>query len=126
MKFNSKKEMAQALLDGRRFRNHLGAEIHYDENELIPFRITSISKDYIKIYWNVDEFEWIEIKEWYEDLSKGRVCWVWDHNQEAKIIRLITEYLSGVGYKFNDDSETPWKYAEPVEPGELGKYMGES
>jgi hypothetical protein len=44
MKFDSKKHMAQALLEGRRFKNKAGTLLHYDESKpYSPFRIGEVS-----------------------------------------------------------------------------------
>ena len=77
--FNTKKDLALALMEGREFKAHPlnDAKMHYDTTQQSPFRhgggaIDDYWSDYNALY-EVIEYQW------HDDLPEGGVlCWVWD------------------------------------------------
>jgi hypothetical protein len=60
MKFDSKKQMAQELLSGKRFKNTAGLVIHYDTRFPNPFRCGA--NDMIGVWNTYNEDIWTEVK----------------------------------------------------------------
>jgi len=111
MRFESKKEMAKALMDGRRFRNLLGREIFFDANERgNPFRFGGVD---MQDTWGKFADEWTEIPPWYENIPEhGVLCWVWDDDDEDKAPIVITRKSLAV-----------WANSEPMTLKEVQKYI---
>jgi hypothetical protein len=60
MQFTSKKQMARALLEGKRFKNHRGVVIYYDANLQNPFRCGLNSMD--RVWEDYSEDIWEEVE----------------------------------------------------------------
>jgi len=122
MRFESKKEMAQALMDGRRFLSAAGAEIYFDPSQLIPFRC---GDKYMSGAWELFACEWTEVLPWYENIPEhGVLCWVWSwsSNKSQALIRVVTEYDKKCLTPFNTTAGS-WSCAEPITPEEAQQYI---
>ncbi len=121
----SKKEAAQALIDGRQFEfSH--RTIYFNPECQNPFRcgINELSG-----FWDIYSV-WQEEKEipWYEDIPKeGVICWVlddpYDEYDESRHLDRIKKYKAGNEWEFKGERSS-WDNAEPVKPEEC--YQGVS
>ena len=120
MRFESKKEMAQALLDGRRFRNYNGIDIYFDPSYFVPFRY---GDDSMVGAWNMLGVEWTEILPWYENIPEhGVLCWVWDDDESECEPKVIITHRNNKRMPF-ETSETYWENARPLTPEEAQQYI---
>lgn len=116
---NSKKEFAQAMLDGRKFGDYSEGICYFDENEENPFVYVSGYLDHqpepITRYWDdYDELE--EILSWYEKIPKtGVLCWVWGGDiNKGDAIQLVSEYKKESFSPFKTALSASWSHAEPL------------
>jgi len=127
MRFESKKEMAQALIDGRRFRSDNGYEIYFDQNCDEPFRLDSrpMNSRPMRGSWNYwFSIEWTEILPWYENIPEhGFLCWVWDEPEDKRHLKLVSEYLRDADYQYRSRLEIGYRNAIPITPEEAQKYI---
>lgn len=134
--FNNKKELALALMSGKRFRAPDGVEMYYDEESNTassPFRILYESlqnPEFVNIsmegYWMYFD-EVTLIKEWYNDIPEpGILCCVSDLDPLFiyKIVRVIHKYDGKFFLARKDD---PFKYARPLTEKEASEltYTGD-
>ncbi len=117
MQFNSKRGLAQALMDGRKFKTEMGNILSFDEGtEYSPFIATSPTGNIspLSSSWHLGcEFE--EIKPWYErDIpSQGVLCWVWDNGNQERTLSLVTSYVGDSTWPFKTVTDK-FKYAEAM------------
>lgn len=136
VKFSSKKEFAQALIDGRKFKPSGDYTILYDEGYSNPFRYNSNTVHGVSlaegwIHWRSPDLkEIIEEEEvrWEDDLDKypkGILCWVSDVSMEdikggGGTVDFITEYREDEEH-YHYKGDVAWKYATPVAKEEVLK-----
>ena len=98
-----------------------GAEFYYMSNKIrfvadirgeYRFKLYScLADDYIKRYWKYVQ-DWQVPVTWEDDLPV--LCWVWDNIGEREC--MVVETIKDSYYL--DKEDIPWKYAEPVKPGD--------
>ena len=125
--FESKGELAKALLDGRTFKTEDGLTLTYDASSVYssPFRIMlhGRDKDAMKDVWNL----YADLQEinaapqpWYLNIpEEGIECYVSDDDPNpscATLIVIIREYNSRLSFPFRPNL-SGWKYATPVNEG---------
>ena len=124
--FESKTELAKALLDGRTFKTEDGLTLTYDASSVYssPFRIMlhGRDKDAMKDVWNLyADLEEINAAPWYLNIPKeGIECYVSDNDPlpSAKLgVVRIVEYDTSVRLSFRSSVHIGWKYATPVNKG---------
>ena len=79
--------------------------------------------DQVKI--SVDELTIVfndVVTPWYENLGKGKLCWVWDVYKEDNIIVLVTKHIEFNDYPFKALSGSGWKNATPLTPDEIKEF----
>jgi len=60
---------------------------------------------------------------WYENLSKGKLCWVWnDKNPDHKTSAIVTNYFEHERYKFQS-SLALFTCAQPLTSEEVQAYI---
>ena len=123
--FESKAELAKALIDGRTFKTPAGATLMYGEDTSFssPFRIIFLRKDKeaMKGGWNLyadlQEINAASEEPWYLNIPKGGIkCYVSDDepNPSAKIgVVRVVEYDTRNRLSFRSRG-IGWKYATPV------------
>jgi len=109
----SKRDAAARLLNGEKFYFR-DKEIYFIDGSLpTPFRLGSKAL-------SVDAWElfkkWDREVGWQEELPV--LCWVWDHNNEDKTLKIISNIEDG-NYKFIDEHDDGWLNAIPVKKVEL-------
>ena len=125
--FESKGELAKALLDGRTFITPAGTTLMYSEETIFssPFRIMRDGEDVnaMKGVWNsYAVLEEINAAEpWYLNIPpEGVQCYVSDVDPNPYLVRnttgLVTKYDQSLLYPFQC-YRTGWKYATPVDEG---------
>jgi len=75
--------------------------------------------------YSLDRHEWHltpAAKPWYENLGKGKLCWVWDSYREDAKIELVITYKEQDDYKFKV-YDTLYFNAEPLTPEEALEYI---
>jgi hypothetical protein len=124
--FESKAELAAALISGRSFDTPKGCSLHYDDSGTgSPFRyvIFNNSKKYgqpIDRYWDNLEglIETTPVVPWY--LAKNFMpveCYVSDIDENpgyGRPVSVITKYCAGRNCKFIGNLGVDWKYATPT------------
>jgi len=104
--FNSKKELAEALLKGRIF-DYQGKNLYFDSDFEVPFRYGASPLHGVWSFYN----KVTEIKEWYEDIpEQGILCWVWGDGA-LKTAAIIKAYHKG---SFHINDYESWSYATPM------------
>ena len=124
--FESKTELAKALLDGRTFKAPNGATLMYGEETRFssPFRIMKDGEDVegMRNVWNLyDDLQEINAapaEPWYLNIPKGGIeCYVSDDDPNPSLIKvIIREYNSRLSFPFRS-SILRWKFATPVNGG---------
>ena len=110
MYFSSKKELAQALLNGRRFKTDNGTLIYFDENRDIPF---TCPVSYMRNTWDVSN-SLTELKHWYDNIpEQGVLCWVWNGTNTAHI-RAVTGYHTEDSIQTFTAPQGCWSHAKPL------------
>lgn len=117
--FKSKKEFAQAMLKGKKFKISEGI-CYYEGSITQPFRFCDQNgnDEILKGCW--DDYETAEeVKEWYDEIpSHGVLCQVWgaSYTKNNKRIRLVTRYAN-INCPFITDDGS-WSNAEPINLGD--------
>mgnify|MGYP003678005799 CR=1 FL=1 len=125
--FESKTELAKALLDGRTFKTPDGYILMYDEETRFsaPFRIMEDGEDMdamINVWNSYAVLEEINAapQPWYLNIpEEGIECYVSDDDPNpscATLIVIIREYNSRLSFPFRPNL-SGWKYATPVNEG---------
>lgn len=132
--FKSKKELAQALLEGRKFRTLNGNTLFYEENagiSSVPFRFTdfrfrSSSNEPMCSVW--DQYDTVtEIldpaQQLQEALNKGPIlCYVWDHEETStKRPAIVIRHKANRCYQTSTGSE--WLNARSLTEEEAKSYL---
>lgn len=126
--FNSKKEFALALIEGRKFRSPPYLDVlHWKGNELCPFRCGASALHDAWDFWNSPKLvEIIENEARWEDKLKNRPegiwCWVWDKDKKHKTIDFVFAYNIQQEYAYLARYER-WKHAEPLTKEEIQKHL---
>ena len=127
--FESKGELAKALMDGRTFKTEGGLTLTYDASSFCssPFRTMrdGINKESMQgvwdLYYNLHEITAATAEPWYLNIPKGGVeCYVSDFNRNpftGPNTTLITEYDPSLQKCFRFSGIVGWKYATPVNEG---------
>ena len=125
--FESKTELAKALLDGRTFKTPDGYILMYDEETRFsaPFRIMEDGEDMDAMInvWNsyavLEEINAAPAEPWYMNIPpEGVGCYVSGHNPNPSCAtRIIFFYNSGYRLPFRSSHRVGWKYATPVDEG---------
>ena len=121
--FESKGELAKALLDGRTFKTHAGSTLMYEDNStwLSPFRTKEDGGHYRYMqgewssYWNLQEINAAPAEPWYMNIPKGGIeCYISDDEPNpSRGTLIIREYNSEFNFPFRSNL-VRWKYATPV------------
>lgn len=123
--FKSKKEMIQAMLNGKTIIFDNGSTAYYDKYTYSPFmyknRQSGVCEGLGSAFegWKGATTE----KEWYEKLDgMGILCWVSDESADEKKLAIkIVKHIFGIETTpFKDIRDSWWEYATPVEPEDLG------
>ena len=127
--FESKGELAKALVDGRTFKTpDTGATLMYDEEAYFssPFRIMLHGKDVedMKLVWDLydklQEINAAPAETWYLNIPRGGIeCYVSDDDPNpypSSIKVLVTGYDQSLSFPFQCLGNW-WKYATPVNGG---------
>tara|TARA_R110001606_G_C14964174_1_gene602273 strand:+ start:45 stop:533 length:489 start_codon:yes stop_codon:yes gene_type:complete len=123
--FESKGELAKALIDGRTFKTPSGNTLVYDEETRFsaPFRLMKDRENsetmtgVWNLYWNLEEINAASEEPWYLNIPKGGIkCYVSDDepnpSAESGVIRVV-EYDTRNRLSFRSRG-IGWKYATPV------------
>lgn len=137
MDFKNRMEMAQALMEGRRFRKKdTRLIIEFDREHLdgctgdSPFRYITAGGDNQPMtgIWDRYSSQWEEIVEWWERIPKdGVLCRVWNY-QNTELYRAVVidyERLPNNTDRFLDDRGNVWKHAEPLTAEEARALVAE-
>jgi hypothetical protein len=121
--FESKGELAKALMDGRTFKTEGGLTLTYAASSLFssPFRTMrdGINKESMQgvwdLYYNLQEINVAPAEPWYLNIPYGGIkCYVSDHEPNPSSGNLIIrEYDSEFDFPFRSNL-VRWKYATPV------------
>ena len=127
--FESKTELAKALLDGRTFKTPDGYILMYDEETRFsaPFRIMEDGEDMDaminvwNLYAGLQEITAAPPQPWYLNIPEGGVeCYVGDVDPNPYLGRnstgRVTKYDHSLTYPFKCPNNW-WKYATPVNEG---------
>ena len=121
--FESKRELAKALMDGRTFKTPAGTTLVYEDNGtwLSPFRTKRDGGHYHYMrgewnsYWNLQE---INAAPWYKDIPEegvlcyvSDVCGVGDFTCTSHVLRYDSSNCEDYPFKTANEG---WKYATPV------------
>ena len=132
--FESKGELAKALVDGRTFKTKGTHTLMYNDNRsyLSPFRVMQDGEDYAPMlgtwesYANLYEINAAPAEPWYLNIPpEGVECYVSDVNATpsyemygcaSSSTSIVTEYDPNLLHPFRS-SGSGWKYATPVNEG---------
>ena len=127
--FESKGELAKALVDGRTFKTPTGSTIMYGEETRFssPFRIMRDGKDedamrgVWDLYGDLQEINAAPAEPWYLNIPpEGVECYVSDVNSDPSdkysLVRVV-EYDTSARLSFRSSNHIGWKYATPVNEG---------
>ena len=124
--FESKSELAKALMAGRTFKTPDGTTLVYEDNStwLSPFRTKHAVGyyHYMRREWNsYANLQEITTAPWYLNIPpEGVECYVSGRNPNPSCaIRIIFFYNSGYRLPFRSSHLIGWKYATPVNVGEI-------
>lgn len=117
MKFETVKELAQAVLDGRRFRNREGVELFYDDEQLIPFRWSVGTRNEAILSWQRWlAYDWDEVRHWYRRIpDRGALCWVALFGTKVPVVVVRHhrgEFFDSAGQRWAGTVVTPVTKAE--------------
>ena len=124
--FESKGELAKALMDGRTFKTPDGTTLVYEDNStwLSPFRTKHDVGyyHYMRREWNsYADLQEITAELWYLNIPpEGVECYVSVRTPNPSCAtRIIFFYNSGYRLPFRSSHDVGWKYATPVNEGEI-------
>ena len=122
--FESKRELAKALVDGRTFKIRGGATLMYKEGGRwwsSPFRVKQDGVENLTMLGAWDSYadlQEINAEPWYLNIPpEGVECYVSDFNRNpftGPNTTLITEYDPSLQKCFRFSGIVGWKYATPV------------
>ena len=125
--FESKSELAKALMAGRTFITPAGTTLMYSEEIIFgdPFRIMRDGKDRetMRDIWNLyadlEEINAAPAEPWYLNIPpEGVECYVSGRNPNPSCAtRIIFFYNLGYCLPFRCSDHVGWKYATPVNGG---------
>ena len=119
--FKSKKELAFALLEGRKFKIEVG-EVYFDDG--FKYKSEAGITNMISAWDYYDKV--VEIKEWYEDIPEnGRLCRVWGGSitrTNARIL-VVKSYNKNIAYHFKTNFDGCWTHAEPLTNNEIKEFL---
>ena len=126
--FESTRELAEALVDGRTFKTSDGLTLMYANSDTgsSPFRVMQDGNDLFPMngiwsqYDNLLEINAAPAEPWYLNIPEGGVeCYVSDIDfRPCRIKRLVTGYKQGSSMPFRC-AHDGWKYATPVNEGKI-------
>ena len=126
--FESKGELAKALVDGRTFKTTDGAILMYTDSGKwsSPFRVMQDGEDDLTMigawdsYADLQEINTAPAEPWYLNIPEGGVkCYVSDYNPNlypSSTPVTVTEYDQSLSFPFKCLGDC-WKYATPVNEG---------
>ena len=122
--FESKGELAKALMDGRTFKTISGAILMYTDRGKwsSPFRVDQGPMiGAWASYVDLQEINAAPAEPWYLNIPEGGIeCYVSDFNRNpftSPNTTLITEYDPSLQKCFRFSGIVGWKYATPVNEG---------
>ena len=128
--FESKGELAKALVDGRTFKTPNGSTIMYAncDRGSSPFRIMRDGKDVDAmkgawdLYVDLQEINAAPAEPWYLNIPEGGVeCYVSDVDPKPcltlNIKGFVRQYDTSARLSFRSSNHIGWKYATPVNEG---------
>ena len=127
--FESERELAEALVDGRTFKTLCGLTLMYAncDRGSSPFRVMNDGRDRGPMmaswswYDNLQEINAAPAEPWYLNIPEGGVeCHVSDYDpnpyhSNTKV--LVTKYDTSARLSFRSSNHIGWKYATPVNEG---------
>jgi hypothetical protein len=123
--FKSKKELAQALIDGRIFITPMGRKLYFlEQSESSPFRYSaggSVSDSMSGVWGDYAKLqEEVEVM-WYNAIPKqGVICWVWNTGkQKDATLKVVHGYSPHERAPYLIESGVGYLYAIPVKAEEL-------
>ena len=126
--FESERELAKALVDGRTFKNIGGATLMYAncDRGSSPFRVMQDGEDQgpMMISWtwyaDLQEINAAPAEPWYLNIPpEGVECYVSAVTPKpCRIKRLVTGYEHGSSMPFQC-AHDGWKYATPINEGKI-------
>ena len=130
--FESKRELAKALVDGRTFKTSDGAILMYNDScsYFSPFRLMQDGEDGVDSltmlgawdsYADLQEINAAPAEPWYLNIPEGGIeCYVSDVDPNPYLGRntkvLVTGYNQSLLYPFPSPLND-WKYATPINEG---------
>lgn len=120
MKFENKKHMALALLDGRKFyySRNTGVSIYWSGEKFV--HVYGDGSKHVIDFHGIGLDDWEEVKSWDEEIPDGGIlCWVSDNDPSDE--SLISEIIvsKNMNDKYISKSLICWKYAKPLNIKEL-------
>ena len=129
--FESKRELAKALVDGRTFKTSDGAILMYNDScsYFSPFRLMQDGEDGVDSltmlgawdsYADLQEINAAPAEPWYLNIPpEGVKCYVSAVTPKpCRIKRLVTGYEHGSSMPFQC-AHDGWKYATPINEGKI-------
>ena len=127
--FESKGELAKALINGRTFKTTGGAILMYNDScsYFSPFRLMQDGEDQGPInriwlqYDDLHEINAAPAEPWYLNIPEGGIeCYVSDSSRPntsaINVIERVTHYDTRFSAPFRSD-RSGWKYATPINGG---------
>jgi len=127
--FESKRELAKALMDGRTFKTTGTHTLMYKDSCSLfsPFRVMIVGEDQgpmkgvWSLYADLQEINAAPAEPWYLNIPEGGVrCYVSDdnpnHYRGSTKVRVVG-YDTSVRLSFRSSNHIGWKYATPVNEG---------
>jgi hypothetical protein len=105
-------QVVDAIIDGKRFYYYQGL----DSYELLTLDLMNLKLGVNNIYTHHD-------KQWWENIKKGVICWVWDNNSLGETIRCIVKVRQDDIYKFVDYAGDVFEFARPLTQTEKALIM---
>lgn len=119
-KFESHREFAQAMLDGRKF-NLGGGKMYYDEALGFTYECEGSVEPLEEAWdsWLNRQLEEIIETPWYEELENypnGVLCWVSDYKNNKSLVEVVTRRATNTSFETYSEY---WMYATPVTMEEI-------
>lgn len=133
--FKTKEQFAKAMIDGRVFKDKVGARYFAEWNARgeLRFYVKFPSYDIDEIAGLWDDYDKItEVLPWNSSIpEQGVLCWVWDHDKELKRFALVMEFNADHNLPFKTKTNSTgvlvgWRNAEPVTLEGVKQYIAEA
>lgn len=115
----TKKEMIQAMLDGRSFQNASGESVIRFHGDSFILELNDGSRHTLDIN-NLSYKNYKPVRTWEDDVRDGKpvLCWVSSENKHEKVVAAPIDKINVNAFKYVDNEGDGWKYATPVKPSE--------